>query len=238
MANFLTSLSQQIYKIGEWRGARRWLLLFIVIVLIAAIGYATFRLSSHFEGFERYGYIGAFLIAFICSTTIIFPTPGVVVIFAMAASPTFSWAWVALAAAIGGALGEFTAYLAGYAGTIAVAPQQSQWYQRAEGWMKRYGSITIFAFALAPFLPFDVAGIAAGTLKFPFWKFVAATIAGRIPRSFIGCYLAYLGWESLPVFGAFLGRLAPWVWVLIAFVVAAIIAGIVIVIVRKRRAHA
>ena len=63
--------------------------------------------------------------------------------------------------------------------------------------MKRYGSGTIFVFALAPFLPFDLAGIAAGTLRFPFWKFFAATFAGRMLRAFIEVYLVWAIFPSL-----------------------------------------
>ena len=41
----------------------------------------------------------------------------------------------------------------------------------------------------------DLAGIAAGALRFPFRKFLLACFAGRLPRSFIE---AYLGWWILP----------------------------------------
>lgn len=228
MSDFLSSMAQRISSLWEVRGAQRWLLLAVIVILVAVLSYATFRLSNYFVGFERYGYIGAFLVSFIASSSVIFPVPGFVVIWAMAASPAFSWAWVALAAAIGGGLGEFTAYLVGYAGKVAIAPEQSRWFERAEDWMRRYGSITVFAFALAPFLPFDIAGIAAGTLKFPFWKFILATLAGRVPRTLIGCYVAYVGWEML-------GRLTKWDWIIIGVGATIIAGGITIIIIWRRK---
>ncbi|MBE0415969.1 MAG: VTT domain-containing protein [Dehalococcoidia bacterium] len=234
MSDFLSSISHRISQLGEISGVRRRLLLAAIVILVVVLCYAIFRLSPYLEGFERYGYLGAFLVAFIASTTVIFPIPGFIVIWAMAASPAFSWAWVALAAAIGGGLGEFTAYLAGYVGAAVVTPEQSGWYQRAENWMRRYGGVTIFLLALVPVIPFDLAGIAAGTLRFPFWKFLLATLAGRLPRTFIECYLVYLGWKRLPTLGAFLGELTWWSWVIIGVCIAVIIGSIIMIRRRKR----
>lgn len=217
----LASLLRHISRLMELSGTKRWLLLAFIVVLIALLCYAIIRLTPYFEGFEQYGYLGAFLVAFISSITIFFPIPGIVVILAIAANPAFDWALVALAAGIGGALGEFTAYLAGYGGAVVIAPKQSRWYKRAENWMRRYGSATIFVFSFT-WLPFDIVGIAAGALRFPFWKFLMATLAGRLPRSLLECYLAYLGWEVL-------GGLAWWIWVIIGGGVAVIIGGIIII---------
>ncbi len=222
----LASLPRRISRLGELSGAKRWLLIAVVVVLIALLCYSIYLLTPYLEGLEQYGYIGAFLVAFVSSNSVLFPIPGIAVILAMAASPAFSWALVALAAAIGGGLGEFTAYLAGYGGAVVISPEQSKWYKRAEDWMRRYGSITIFVFALT-WLPFDIVGIAAGALKFPFWKFLLATLAGRLPRTFIECYLAYLGWETL-------SGLVWWIWAIIGIYIAVIIGGIIIW--RRRRA--
>lgn len=100
--------------------------------------------------------------------------------------------------------------------------------------MRRYGSLTIFLFALT-WIPFDLAGIAAGALRFPFRKFLLMTIAGRLLRSFTECYLAYLGWELLPQFWDSLRGLPWWSWVIIGVGVAVIIRGIIIIW-RRRRA--
>ncbi len=222
----LTSLVRRISRLMELSGTKRWLLLAVIAVSIALLCYAIFRLTPYFEGFEQYGYLGAFLIAFISSITIFFPIPGIVVILAIAANPAFNWALVALAAGIGGALGEFTAYLAGYGGAVVIAPEQSRWYKRAENWMRHYGSATIFIFSLT-WLPFDIVGVAAGALRFPFWKFLLATLAGRLPRTLLECYLAYLGWEAL-------GGLVWWIWAIIGVGVAVTIGGIIIIWRRQR----
>ena len=229
---YLASLVRRISWLMGLSGGKRWLLIASIVVLIALLCYAIFRLSPYFEGFEQYGYLGAFLVALISSITIIFPIPGIVIILAIAVNPAFNWALVALAAGIGGGLGEFTAYLAGYGGVVVIAPEQSTWYKRAESWMRRYGSATIFTFSVT-WLPFDIVGIAAGALRFPFWKFLLATLAGRLPRSLLECYLAYLGWGMLSGPAGWSG-LAWWGWVIIGVGIAVIIGGIIILWHRRR----
>jgi membrane protein YqaA with SNARE-associated domain len=228
------SLVHRISWLTKLSGTKRRLLVAVIVTLIILLSYAVFRLSLHLEGFEQYGYLGAFLVAFISSITIIFPIPGIIVIVAIAVNPDFNWALVAVAAALGGALGESTAYLAGYGGVVVIAPEQSIWYKRAENWMRRYGSATIFAFSLT-WLPFDIVGIAAGALRFPFWKFLMATIAGRLPRTLLECYLAYLGWGILSRVEWWSGW-AWWSWVIIGVCLAVSIGGIVLIW-RHRRAQ-
>ncbi|MCK4964025.1 MAG: VTT domain-containing protein [Dehalococcoidia bacterium] len=221
-----SSLLQRIYWLMELRGTKRWLLLAVIAILIALICYGVYHLYDYFGEFKEYKYLGAFLVAFISSITVIFPIPGIAAIVAIALDPSLNWALVALAAAVGGGLGESTAYLAGYGGAVVIAPEHSTWYKRAENWMRRHGSATIFIFSIT-WLPFDVVGIAAGALRFPFWKFLLATLAGRLPKTLIGCYLAYKGWEILS------GRewssgLPWWSWVIFGVSLAVMTVGIII----------
>ncbi len=181
---------------GSW--VRRGILIFCLLALLA-IPIVLVTRGLDLEGMAGYGYVGVFLATFLSSTTIIFPAPGMVVVIFAAAM--FNPAWVAIVACLGGSLGEFTAYLVGYGGRIAIGQEYSERYKRAEDWMRRYGSVTIFVFALVPFLVFDLVGIAAGTLRFPFWKFLLAALAGRLPGAFV---MAYLGWWILPHFLPFL----------------------------------
>lgn len=214
----------------------RWLLLGALVVVSLGIAFTIYWFSPRLAEFARYGYLGAFLITLICSATIFFPTPGFIVVFAMVVSPAFSWPLVALAAAVGGGLGESTAYLAGYGGNVIVVPEQWERYRRAEEWTRRYGGVAVFLFSLAPFLPFDLAGIVAGAMRYPFWKFLVATLSGRLIRSFSECYLIYLGWLALPAVGRFLGALDWWAWVLMVTGIVVIAAGVAALVVGGKRA--
>ena len=62
--------------------------------------------------------------------------------------------------------------------------------------MKRWGSLTIFLMSLAP-LFFDVAGLAAGVLRFPFKKFIFWTWVGRTVFYVAVAYAGFFGWEAL-----------------------------------------
>lgn len=223
---------------GPRRRVGRWVLLAVLIAVSLAIGISILRFSPEPGELDKYGYLGAFLLTLICSATILFPTPGFIVIFAMVVNPVFSWPLVALAAAVGGGLGESTAYFAGYGGKVIIAPEKSKRYKRAMEWTRRYGGITIFLFSLAPFLPFDLAGLAAGAMRYPFWKFLTATLAGRLIRSFVECYLFYLGWRIWPAFSGFLGTLAWWGWVIIGICTMTIIGGIIVAIWWRKRERA
>ena len=226
-------LVRHISWLSELSGTKRWLLLSFIVALYFLFSYAIFRLWPYMGEFEQYGYLGAFLVAFIASISIIFPIPGIILVLAIAANPDLNWAVVALAAAIGGGLGETTAYLAGYGGAVVISPSHSKWYERAEKWMKRYGSATIFAFSLS-WLPFDIVGIAAGALRFTYWKFLLATLAGRLPRTLLEVYLARRGWEILSD-NTWWSGLAWWSWVIIGVGMTVILGGIIFLIVWRRR---
>ncbi len=92
---------------GFWSLGRagRWILLAVLVVVSLGIGLGIYIFSPHVAELAKYGYLGAFLLTLVCSATILFPTPGFIVIFAMVVSPAFSWALVALAAGVGGGLG-------------------------------------------------------------------------------------------------------------------------------------
>jgi len=62
--------------------------------------------------------------------------------------------------------------------------------------MKRYGSAAIFIFSLTP-LPFDLVGIAAGSLRYPRWEFLLYCWAGRMIRELIIVYGGWYGWSSV-----------------------------------------
>ena len=216
---------------------QRWLLGALIVVAISALCYVILglSLSDRMGGFKEWGVFGAFVVSFIASTTIFLPVPGFFVVGAIAASDASNWVTVAVASTAGGALGQFTSYLAGYGGRVVIHKEQSEWYRRAEGWMKRYGSPTIFIFALT-FMPVDVVGIIAGALRFPYWKYLLATFLGYLPKTLIGCYLAHSVWKRWPSLQELLGSVPWWGWVLIAIGIALIIAGVVLLWLRRRRA--
>jgi membrane protein YqaA with SNARE-associated domain len=213
---------------------QRWLLAAVILVAMCALGYGAFQASDYLEGFKQYGALGAFLVSFIASTSVFFPVFGWVFIGAIAANDASNWVLVALGSASGSALGQFTAYLVGYGGRAVIHKEQSIWYRRAEDWMGRYGSLAIFFFALT-FLPVDVAGIVAGALRFPYWKYLLATFVGYLPKTLVGCYLAHSVFRRWPSLGELLGGMPWWSWMMIAVGIALIVAGVVLLCLERRQ---
>ncbi len=143
-------------------------------------------LFSQVQGLQDWGYAGVFVISLLSSATIFVPLPGFAVVFAMGAflNPLL----VGMAAGLGSGIGEISGYLAGFAGHDAVS-RTRLFRQHKEG-IGKYGPLAIFALAFVPNPVFDVAGIAAGAIRMPLWKFALATIAGKTLRYVL---LAYAG---------------------------------------------
>ncbi len=171
-------------------------LLIIIVISVALFFYG--RNPETIAGLEKLRYLGAFLISLIFNATVILPA-GNIVMLAILGATLPSATLVGLAGGAGAAIGEITGYIAGYSGQAIVRRQRT--YARLEGWVKKWGAITIFLVALVPFL-FDLAGIAAGVLRLPLWKFLLACWLGRTIL-YIGVALAGAwGWEAvLPYFG-------------------------------------
>ncbi len=174
-------------------GKRGRVIPLFIILLVIAITVALFFYRDRVAELGNYGYLGAFLISLVSNATIILPMPGFLLLFALGAA--FNPILVGLAGAIGGTIGEMTCYMLGYSGR-GIA-RSNKMYIRAEGWMRRWGTLTIFVFTLIPFTPFDLAGMAAGALHFPLWKFFLACLCGKILK-YVGIALAgALGWEAV-----------------------------------------
>ena len=170
-----------------------------LVILLVVIGLTAtlFIFREKIAELGNLGYLGAFLISLISNATIVMPMPGLLLIFALGA--TFNPVLIGIIGGAGGALGEMTAYLAGYSGRGIL--KETKLHAQAERWMKKWGGLTIFAFALTPFLLFDAAGIAAGTIRYPVWKFLIACWLGRTILYLVIALAGAWGWETiLPYF--------------------------------------
>jgi membrane protein YqaA with SNARE-associated domain len=168
------------------------LLATIAIIGIASIIYI--KNPNILKNLEGYGYAGVFVISVFLNATIILPVSNMTVIIAMGAmlpSPII----VGLVGGIGAGIGEMTGYLAGRTGRGLIS--KNNVYNRVEKWVKRWGWIAIFVLSIFPFI-FDVAGIIAGAMRMPVWKFFVATWLGRTIIYVTVAYLASVGIKALP----------------------------------------
>jgi membrane protein YqaA with SNARE-associated domain len=171
---------------------------FLVVLLILGISIAIFVFRDQFAHLAAIGYPGIFLVSLMGNATIILPAPSLALIFAMGSAlpPVL----VGLSAGIGEALGELTGYAAGASGRGVVENQKM--YQRLEAWMRHRGGITIFLLSAIPNPFFDLAGIAAGTLRYPLWRFLFFCWVGKTVKTVL---VAWAGAQSFNVIKPFLG---------------------------------
>ena len=167
----------------------------LAVLVVIGISVYVFSIREHVEEFAAYGYPGIFLIALLANATIFIPAPGVAVVFAMGS--VFHPLGVGLAAVTGGALGELSGYLAGFSGQAVV--ENTVVYGRIHPWVQKWGALAVLVLSAVPNPFFDLAGIAAGILKIPLWKFLLACWIGQLIKM---TAFAYAGSASLDwIFG-------------------------------------
>ena len=174
---------------------RKRLIPILTVCLVAGVTVAIFLNREVIATLGSYGYLGAFLISLAANATIVLPVPGILVIFGLGSVPGLHPVLIALAGASGGAIGELTGYMLGHSGRTFV--ENRGVYTRAVGWLRRWGSLAIFVFAVNPFLPLDIVGIAAGNLRFPLWRFMAVCWCGKLILYIIAAYAGAWGWEFI-----------------------------------------
>ena len=156
----------------------------VVLLLVIALTVILVIYRDKIQTLQAYGYPGIFLFSILANATILIPIPGVVFTSAMGA--VFNPFWVSIAAGAGAALGELSGYLAGFSGQAVV--ENSERYKRVVQWMEKYGDITILVLAFIPNPLFDLAGMVAGILKMPVWKFLIYCVIGKILKMMMFAY--------------------------------------------------
>jgi len=195
-----TKLSQKDLTMVE--KTRRTILRIVLVVFF--VGFTAFialnREKITFETLGGLGYLGVFLMAWIGSTTVLLPIPHLAFTFTMGSVQALVPWWIGLCAGFGDSLGELWGYLAGY----AVEDLVDRWkaYPKIEGWVRRYGMLTIFLMGSVPMPLFDMAGIAAGATGMPVWKFYLATWSGKTLKAIV---VAWAGRYSIAWIADLLG---------------------------------
>lgn len=170
-------------------------LLAITIVIVVTL--TVWRMADRLEQLKLWGYPGIFVVSFLGNATVILPAPSLALVFAMGGilNPLL----VGLVAGPAEALGELTGYLAGYSGQAVV--ENHRMYDRLSRWMQHNGALTVFILSLIPNPFFDLAGIAAGVLRYPISRFLLFCWLGKSIKT---TAFAFAGACSLTFFERFL----------------------------------
>ena len=190
---------------------KRWFktVLYLAILACISVGFAYLigYLMTYFnisvERFASTAYLLVFGVTLVSNAAILVPVVlHVTIMIAVAkmmmeVSP-WGFVLVALVASVAGALGESTAYYAGYFGKRIVQLENAPGYDRLVGWMERYGPWGIFFISLQPILPVDIAGLLAGASKLQFWKFLLPCWAAKFIKYLLLCYFGEALLRLLP----------------------------------------
>ena len=169
-----------------WRGR------FAMLAVVALIAILAFLLHDRISwtAFTYPSVAGAVLIA---SGGLVVPVPALAITCTTA---TFlNPIAVAIIAALAGTIGELTGYLLGYSGSGVM--ERRRIYHRIEGWMRKSGWLILFLISAVPNPLFDVAGIAAGALRYPIWRYLVAVGCGKLVKFFTISYACYFGHQNV-----------------------------------------
>jgi membrane protein DedA with SNARE-associated domain len=180
------------------------------------------------------GYAAVFVLMTLESACIPIPSEAIMLFAGFSVSKgELTLVGIVIAGVAGNIVGSWLAYALGYFGRldlieknrlIHVSQKHLKW---ADDWFARYGAATVFFSRMLPIIRTFIS-LPAGVAKMPFWRFTLFTAAGSIPWVLA---LALIGeavgdnWESWRHKLGYLDYV----------VLAAIVIGIVYLIVKRRR---
>ncbi len=181
-----------------------------------------------------YGYFGIFLISLIGALSIFFPIPYTVIIFTLGGLQVdgvwvFEPVWIAAAAGIGSAFGEFSGYFLGFSGRKVIGEKFKKKMDFLVRLFNKFGAAMIFLFALTP-LPDDLLFIPLGVMRYGVIKALIPALLGKFCMNLI---IAYSGRFSIQIIRDLFGVDSDWMSALVGMVLAIVLLVIVLTIMFK-----
>jgi membrane protein DedA with SNARE-associated domain len=184
---------------------------------------------------DKLGLPGIFLLMTAESACIPLPSEGTMLFAGFGVTNgDYSLLTITVVGVLGNLVGSWIAYAIGYYGRIDILekhgrklhikPSHLRW---ADDWFERYGDATVFFSRMLPIIRTFIS-LPAGVARMPFWRFTTLTLLGCIPWVFL---LAFAGKQAGDNWSKWKDNLH---YVDYA-VVAAIVLGLVWLLVRRRR---
>ena len=179
-----TTISVKALKIA----AAAALTIGVQLLMMAVI----FHYRESLSQLDALAYPGVALAEFGNSAMILLPTPWPAYTIAM--SVVLNPLLVGLVGGLAAAAGEMVGYVLGCRGRSIVSGGRI--YALMQSMSEKYGDRAIFLIAVMP-VPFDIAGIWAGTVRYPVLRFFVSVAAGKIIRITIASTVAHYGIKLL-----------------------------------------
>ena len=164
----------------------------LVLIAVIAVVASVYLLRDHID----FGDVGYPLIAglsFLGSAGLVVPVPGMASV--CTGGVLLNPILVGLVAGSAGTVGELTGYALGYSGRGVL--NKGRLYTRMEGWMRRRGWLVLVVLSVVPNPVFDLAGIAAGTLRYPLPRFLGIIWPGKLIKFLAISYACAYGAEGV-----------------------------------------
>ena len=184
-----TEQSEAPQAVPKRKGQLKYLLLLAAALLAVILVTVLVQKPTNVDEYiKSSGYVGVFVMAIIGSASPVWPLPGSWAIF-IAAGLGLNPIILGLIGGIGEAIGELTGYTFGFGGQVAL--QRLKRYAQVEKWMKRWGGLTIFVVSAIPNVFIKLATIAAGSLRYPLWRFFVFCWSGKTIKSLAFAFAGY-----------------------------------------------
>jgi membrane protein YqaA with SNARE-associated domain len=192
----------------KWISARtKYILISVVFLLITAASiYLIIRYNKEIVELRQYGYLGAFVVAFVAGSSVPIPVSYLLLLFTLGGIRGLNPAFIALSAGFGAGIGGTLLFLLGRGGSrffpgmwrYSMDERASlRWSDRFAAWAHRRGSIVVFLMSALLNPAFGPMAIAMGALRFRVLKFLTLCVAGNLVKAFVVTYAGYLGIGTL-----------------------------------------
>jgi membrane protein YqaA with SNARE-associated domain len=169
---------------------------FLVLAVVLAV--LAWSLRSYVAPEKLAGYPGVFFLALFGAVSMVLPVPGLVSVCGL--SVALNPFALGVLSGLGESLGESSAYAVGYGGDTVF--DRFAFYRKlrpiVRGWMEKRGTLVVFLVSVIPNPIVDVVGIAAGSVHFPFRRFLLIVFIGKTIKGLLVAYTCHYGVTLLP----------------------------------------
>ena len=156
-------------------------------LLFAVIGSLPFFLfADYIKRVSAVGYLGLLLATILTNASILLPASGIA--FTVSAATVMNPFFCVFVGGLGTTTGELVGYFCGKSGSSTI--DNVELFQKIDVWLKKYGSVVVFIFALLPLPLFDFVGIAAGLSKMSLPKYIIACFLGKTLKLAVYVFLS------------------------------------------------
>ena len=180
-----------------WLGNQRRIAI-VGLILVLCLMATAWLFRRTIDALQVAGYPGVFLLNFIGAVALVLPVPGLISTCAL--SVALNPFVLGCLSGVAETLGEWSGYVIGLGGHTFLDrfPRCRLMRRVLARWMRRRGTLLLLLFSVVPNPVFDLVGIAAGTVQYPFRRFMAVVFVGKVAKGLMVSYTCHYGITVLP----------------------------------------